>query len=153
MCIRDRVGVERTGWPPFDMVENGRYQGISADYLRLLGERLGVQIDAVYFDNWEQAQAALREGKIDILPSVARTPERERWMRFSDPYLISSSLIFSRPEVQIQRVTDLAGKRVAIERGYVPVSYTHLDVYKRQPRLRAAQRHGLRHGRAGPACR
>ena len=82
------VGVERTGWPPFDMVENGRYQGISADYLRLLGERLGVQIDAVYFDNWEQAQAALREGKIDILPSVARTPERERWMRFSDPYLI-----------------------------------------------------------------
>ena len=113
------VGVERTGWPPFDMVENGRYQGISADYLRLLGERLGVQIDAVYFDNWEQAQAALREGKIDILPSVARTPERERWMRFSDPYLISSSLIFSRPEVQIQRVTDLAGKRVAIERGYV----------------------------------
>ncbi|MGK8437888.1 response regulator [Ectopseudomonas hydrolytica] len=113
------VGVERTGWPPFDMVENGRYQGISADYLRLLGERLGVQVDAVYYDDWEQALAALRKGEIDILPSVARTPERESWMRFSDPYLISSSLIFSRPEVQIQRVADLAGKRVAIERGYV----------------------------------
>ncbi|MFI8745026.1 response regulator [Pseudomonas sp. NPDC077186] len=113
------VGVERTGWPPFDMVEDGRYEGISADYLRLLGERLGVEIDAVYFDDWEQALAALREGRIEILPSVARTPEREGWMRFSDPYLISSSLIFSRPEVPVQQVADLAGKRVAIERGYV----------------------------------
>jgi len=36
-----------------------------------------VEIDAVYFDDWEQALAALREGRIEILPSVARTPERE----------------------------------------------------------------------------
>ena len=47
------------------------------------------------------------------------TPERQAYMAFSAPYLVSSSLIFTRADVAVQRPRDLAGKRVAIERGYV----------------------------------
>ncbi|MCY1496642.1 Sensor protein EvgS [compost metagenome] len=114
-----RVGIERTGWPPFDIVESdGSYRGISADYLERAAGRLGLRVEPVYFDSWDQALEALRTGRVDVLPSVAQTPEREGRMLFSEPYLISNSLIFSRYDVQVQGLDDLAGKRVAMERGY-----------------------------------
>ncbi|SFA67342.1 response regulator [Metapseudomonas otitidis] len=116
---RIRVGLERKGWPPFDLMgEDGSYQGISADFLRLLGERLGLGVEPVYFDDWPQAREALRRGEVDVVPSAAKTPERERWMAFSDPYLTTTSLIYSRRETPYRSLDDLAGRRVAVERGY-----------------------------------
>ncbi|UVE18367.1 transporter substrate-binding domain-containing protein [Pseudomonas sp. LS44] len=115
-----RVGLDRKGWPPFDIIgSNGRYWGISADYLAMLCARLDLRFEPIYFDSWDQALTALREGRVDILPSVAQTPERARYMLFSDAYLISNSLIFGRDETtDLRTLEDLAGKRVAIERGY-----------------------------------
>ncbi|MBM7062841.1 transporter substrate-binding domain-containing protein [Pseudomonas sp. UL073] len=114
-----RVGLERDGWPPFDIIEeDGQYSGISADYLQLIGRRLGLSIQPVRFDTWDQALEALRTGQIDVLTSVAQTPEREGRMLFSEPYLISNSLIYSRYDVPVTSLDDLAGRRVAMEQGY-----------------------------------
>ena len=115
-----RVGIERSGWPPFDVLDKeGRHSGLSGDYLALLGQRLGLRFEPVLLDDWEAALKALRNGQVDLLPSVAKTAEREAFMAFSEPYLTSSSLIFTRNELAVQRVKDLAGRQVAIERGYV----------------------------------
>src|SRR5690606_8131666 len=76
---RLRVGLYRSGWPPFDIVgPAGEYRGLSADYLRALATDLGLQVEPVLFDDWAAAQRALRQKEVDVLPSVARTPERER---------------------------------------------------------------------------
>jgi len=115
-----RVGLERGGWPPFDVIDKqGQHRGLSGDYLALLAQRLGVRLQPVLLDDWDAAQQALRDGQVDLLPSVAMTPERQAYMAFSAPYLVSSSLIFTRADVAVQRPGDLAGKLVAIERGYV----------------------------------
>ncbi|MGB4073884.1 response regulator [Pseudomonas sp.] len=114
-----RVGVERSGWAPFDVLDkDGRHRGLSGDYLELLGQRLGLRFELVLVDDWNAAIKALRSGQVDLLPSVAKTAEREAFMGFSKPYITSSSLIFTRSELAVQRIGDLAGKRVAIERGY-----------------------------------
>ena len=115
-----RVGIDRAGWAPFDVLDkDGRHTGLSGDYLALLGQRLGVRFEPVLLDDWQAALKALRAGQVDLLPSVAKTAEREAFMAFSAPYLTSSSLIFTRNDVKVQRVGDLAGRLVAIERGYV----------------------------------
>ncbi|MEO4046000.1 response regulator [Pseudomonas sp. CAU 1711] len=115
-----RVGIERSGWPPFDLIDpQGKHRGLSGDYLTLLGQRLGLRLQPVLLEDWGTAMRALREGKVDVLPSVARTAERETFMAFTQPYLVSSSLIFTRSDLEVQRVADLAGRLVAIERGYV----------------------------------
>ena len=115
-----RVGIERGGWPPFDVIDpQGQHRGLSGDYLALLAQRLGLRLQPVLLADWDAALQALRDGEVDLLPSVAMTPERQAYMAFSAPYLVSSSLIFTRAEVAVQRVGDLAGRRVAIERGYV----------------------------------
>ncbi|MFP6798194.1 MAG: response regulator [Pseudomonas sp.] len=114
-----RVGIERSGWPPFDVLDKqGQHRGLSGDYLALLGQRLGLRFEPMLMDDWDSALKALRSGQVDVLPSVAKTAEREAFMAFSEPYLTSSSLIFTRGDQAVQRTRDLAGKRVAIERGY-----------------------------------
>ncbi|GLK91855.1 response regulator [Pseudomonas turukhanskensis] len=115
-----RVGVQRGGWEPFDVFgEQGQHTGISGDYLALLGQRLGIRFETVQLADWAAVQEALRAGQIDLLPSVAKTEARLARMTFTESYLTSNSLIFTRHELPIHRTEDLVGKRVAIERGYV----------------------------------
>jgi two-component system sensor histidine kinase/response regulator len=115
-----RVGVQSGGWEPFDVFgEQGQHTGISGDYLALLGQRLGIRFETVQLGDWAAVQEALRTGQIDLLPSVAKTQARQARMSFTESYLTSNSLIFTRHELPIHRTEDLVGKRVAIERGYV----------------------------------
>ncbi|MFI8480668.1 response regulator [Pseudomonas sp. NPDC078700] len=124
-----RVGVEREGWAPFDVIDKqGKYTGLSGEYLQLISARLGLRVEVVLFDNWDAAIAALRSDKIDLLPSVIRTPERDTFMRFTKPYIVSSSLVFTRSDDPLQTLSDLAGHEVAVERGYVVESRLKADI-------------------------
>jgi len=114
-----RVGISRDGWPPFEMVDaQGGFQGISADYLNQVAQRLGLQLQTQTFDDWAQVIEAARKGEVDLLPTVARSPERERFLAFSQPYLSTSSLIFARRDSNVRVLDDLSGKRVAVERDF-----------------------------------
>ncbi len=114
-----RVGISRDGWPPFEMVDaQGGFQGISADYLNQVAQRLGLSLQTQTFDDWAQVIEAARNGQVDLLPTVARSPEREQFLAFSRPYLSTSSLIFARRDSSVRMLDDLSGKRVAVERDF-----------------------------------
>lgn len=114
-----RVGLYRGGWPPFEMLDNeGHFEGLSADYLNLVAQRLGLHLQPVLMDDWQAVLEAARKGEIDLLPTVARTEERERFLAFSRPYLSTSSLIFARRDSNVRVLDDLSGKRVAVERDF-----------------------------------
>ena len=112
------VGVLAGGWPPFDMLQDGRLTGVSGDYLRaLVGPN--VVIEARVFPDMPQLLAAACAGNIDLLMSVARTPEREQCIHFTTPYFRSStSAVVRRDGGRYARRGELAGARVAIERGF-----------------------------------
>ncbi|MDF3937122.1 ATP-binding protein [Pseudomonas citronellolis] len=114
-----RVGLYRDGWPPFEMIDaQGNFRGISADYLDLAAQRLGLKLQPVLYDDWAQVMEAARKGEVDLLPTVARSPEREQFLRFTQPYLSTSSLIFARRDSSVRVIDDLSGKRVAVERDF-----------------------------------
>ncbi|KAF1053113.1 MAG: Virulence sensor protein BvgS [Stenotrophomonas maltophilia] len=114
-----RVGLYRDGWPPFQMLDaRGHFEGISADYLDLVADRLGLRLEPVILDSWGQVLDAARNGTVDIIPSAASTPERAQFLNFSQPYLTTSSLIFARRDSDIHVPDDLSGRRVAVERDY-----------------------------------
>lgn len=114
-----RVGLFRAGWPPFEVIDEfDQFHGISADYLQLISERLGIKIQPVLYNTWEDVLAAVKAGEVDVLPSMAATPEREAFLSFSTPYLSTSSLIFARRDSTIRSLDDLSGRRVAVEQGY-----------------------------------
>ena len=74
--------------------------------------------------NWQECLDALRQGKIDLMPDVAYTPDREKSFDFhKTPALHSWSQVFSRKGVSISSVLNLEGKRIAVLEGSMQVDY------------------------------
>src|SRR4029079_15047450 len=115
-----RLGLPEAGWPPFDMFTvDGQHQGITADYLRLIGERLGATLKIVKFPSFQDSLDALKRGDIDAMGSIARTPARESFALFTLPYIQSKPGIITRKnDDKVRDLTTLVGKTIAIEKGF-----------------------------------
>jgi two-component system sensor histidine kinase EvgS/two-component system sensor histidine kinase/response regulator len=115
-----RLGIARTDWPPFDLVDYaGRHTGITADYLELVQARTGLDIRPVLFGDWNQVLRALRAGQVDLVGSMAPTRERQTYLAFTEPYVSNPSIIVARKDrPEITGLESLRGKSVATEAGY-----------------------------------
>ncbi len=101
------------------MSESGEHRGITADYLDLLAARSGFTLERVRFKTFPESYEALKQGRIDVIGSMAKTPAREGVVRFTASYAVGQSVILTRKtDAAIRELKDLAGKKVAIERGY-----------------------------------
>ncbi|MDQ7246111.1 response regulator [Dongia sedimenti] len=115
-----RLGLYKGGWAPFDLLDRtGRHQGISADYLALVTQRLGIQVEPVVYPDWHSVLEAAKSHQVDLLLSVAQTPDREDSLAFSKAYITSSNIVVARrSNSAIRSLEDLAGTTVALEKGY-----------------------------------
>ena len=114
-----RVGVDPT-YPPFEFVsEQGNYNGIIPDYLKLVSERLGIKFKPIHGLTWEQVLAGTKDGTIDILPGLNDTAERRKFLTFTKTYLSAPMVIFTRTDFpSISGLADLTDKSIAIPSGY-----------------------------------
>ncbi len=110
----------KTDWSPIDLYSyEGRFRGLSGDYLALIAQRLGIRFEFTARATLAEALTALEAGEAEILPSVSRTPQRERFMDFSRPYLDVPNVYVSRRGVPgVGPEEPMADLRVAVERGY-----------------------------------
>jgi len=115
-----RLGLYKGGWAPFDLLDRtGRHQGVSADYLALVTQRLGIQLEPVVYPDWHSLLEAAKRHEVDLLVSVGQTPERETFLAFSKPYITSNNIVVARrSNTAIRSVEDLSGTTVALEKGY-----------------------------------
>ncbi|HAC33275.1 MAG TPA: hypothetical protein DCF45_02025, partial [Gammaproteobacteria bacterium] len=112
-----RVGFDPE-FAPFEFVdEQGRYSGIAADYLRLVGERLDIGIEVVNGLTWVEVMAQVRRGEIDLLPAVGQTLERSGYLNFTEPHTRFVRSIVTRDDLarSVTGLEDLQGLRVAVQ--------------------------------------
>jgi two-component system sensor histidine kinase/response regulator len=114
-----RVGGE-TDWAPYDFVDSfGRYRGIAADYLEVLGEKLGVEFRVRTGPSWNELLELARSREIDVLPALWKTPEREVFLAYTAPYAKTSLFVYVREDRDdVRSLDDLRGRRVASVEGY-----------------------------------
>jgi PAS domain S-box-containing protein len=105
-------------WPPFNFRYAGRQHGYSVDYVELIADRLGVEIEYVTGRSWSQLVEDLREGRVDILLNAVRTPERDQWMGFTEPYGDFWVGLASRREQPVRDIAELAGRTVVHPAGF-----------------------------------
>ena len=77
----------RTGWPPAEFRENGRVRGVIPDLLDLIEDKLDTEFERVPVADGTDPQTLLAAERVDILPALARTPERQ------DRYLFTRSFV------------------------------------------------------------
>jgi len=111
-------------WPPMNFVDRyGVLQGIGADYLKEINRLLGgmlVAVPAPFKQNYEQVLT----GQLDVLMDVTQRPDREQLFDFTRPYITIPHILVGRSGQQVfRREEDLAGKIIALERGFHNVGY------------------------------
>ncbi len=105
-------------FPPFHYFdENGNARGIALDYLRFVMGRIGLRTEAPEDLPWPEVMRKAREGETDLVSCIARTPDREAYLLFSNPFLSFPLVIVSRNDAPfIGGLNDLRGMKVAFVR-------------------------------------
>ncbi|MBN1196380.1 MAG: transporter substrate-binding domain-containing protein, partial [Candidatus Aminicenantes bacterium] len=105
-------------YPPFCMVDkNGEATGFSVELFKAAARAVKLTVHT-RIGIWEQIKADLLKGKIDALPLVGRTPEREEFYDFTMPYISLHGAVFVRKGTKgIHSQVDLKHKRIAVMKG------------------------------------
>jgi ABC-type amino acid transport substrate-binding protein/nitrogen-specific signal transduction histidine kinase/CheY-like chemotaxis protein len=111
-----RVGIDPE-FAPFEFInKNGEFSGFASDYLPLLNQRLGLNLQVVSDLSWQQVMTMAAQGQIDVLSSVGFTSERSRFLTYTVPYIGFFRMIFSRTDVPfISGPSDLNALKVAVQ--------------------------------------
>ncbi|GIU51628.1 deoxyguanosine kinase [Shewanella sairae] len=113
-----KVGYLRD-WRPMEFVEEGKYAGINSDVIKIIANALGLTIQTIVFDDWQSLLDGLVSGKVDMVGSVAKTPEREYQLGFSDAYWPAPwGLVTPHSYLNVFDLEELSGQRVAVVEGY-----------------------------------
>ncbi|NUT80712.1 EAL domain-containing protein [Pseudomonas brassicacearum] len=116
-----RLGVDAS-WPPFEFRDDqGRYQGLAADYVEIIRERLAIKLTPIEPASWTAVLEQVAQGKIDLLPGIMSTPERQNYLAFTRPYLDFPIVILAhRGGAQPHNLKELYGLKIAVVENYAP---------------------------------
>lgn len=84
-------GVVRVGYDVTGVLlikdQEGVYRGYNADFLYEIAKYTNWKYEFVPFNTWAGALQALEQGKIDVLPTVMKSPAREKTMLFANHWM------------------------------------------------------------------
>ena len=111
-----RVGSELE-FPPYAFVdENGRPAGFSVDLIKAVADAMGLSI-TISTGPWDTVWNALVAGRLDVLPLVAKLPERQPLVDFSLPHTETYDAFFVRKgSPPIQNIDDARGREIIVMR-------------------------------------
>ena len=112
-------------YPPLAIVtKEGEPTGFSVDLLKAVAAKSHLEV-TIEVGPWEQIRLDLQGGKLDLLPLVGYSEERDRYFDFSVPYLRIHGAVFVRKEYdEIKSMSDLEGKTVIVMQG--DIAHDHL---------------------------
>ena len=111
-----RLGIDPEFFPFEFREENGEYQGIASDYVKMFRERFGLNMRVVDRITWPDAVAGIQHGRIDVLPCIGVTKERSAFVLFSKPYIRYQRVILSRTNMPfVSSLEDLKSLRVGLQ--------------------------------------
>lgn len=111
------IGTDTT-YAPFEFQkEDGDFVGIDMDLLEAISKEEGFKYKVKVL-GFDAAVQALQAGQVDAtIAGMTITDERKKTFDFSDPYFDSKISIAVSPDSEIQSVSDLKGKQVAVKTG------------------------------------
>ena len=107
-------------WAPFDFVdETGAHSGISNDYIKVIAEALGLEIEIITDSSWNNLLEMMKNKQIDVLPAIYYDNAREEFLNYTTSYARVTEFIYVRDETDwVFELDDLVGKKVVVVKGY-----------------------------------
>ncbi len=114
-----RVGID-PHFAPYQWInEKNEYIGFSVDYLHLVEAQLGVKFEIVKTKSFAETLLMAEHGELDMMTDVDKTPNREQYLNFTEPYISNPIIIVDNGTNNfIGGLAQISGKRVAIEKSH-----------------------------------
>ncbi|WP_440905454.1 response regulator [Catenovulum sp. SX2] len=114
-----RIGID-PDWRPFEFVDlAGQHQGIISDYRKIIEQKLNINFDVVDADSWDDVMNMVNTRQIDVIPGLAKTPQRSEKLLFSDSYLKIPTVVITRREVpKINGLAAVEQLTIGVVKGY-----------------------------------
>ena len=105
-------------YPPFCIVNpDSTAGGFSIELIQAVCEAMDLKV-SFKVDEWNKIKQELAEGKLDVLPLVGRTPERESLYDFTIPYMTFHGAVFARKgDERFRTKEDLKNVSIAVLKG------------------------------------
>ncbi len=112
-------------WAPFNFFEHGKATGFSIDYMNLLAEKVGLQVEYISGPSWNEFISMIRERRLDVMLNIVKTSEREKFIRFTEkPYIETPrAIVVRKDDNTVRSFADLHGKTVVVEKGFFYEKY------------------------------
>lgn len=128
-------------WEPYEIYENGEYTGIVGEYVKIIEKETGINLKPISNLTWKKTLNGLRNGTIQMTPCCAITPDREKYLHFSDIYIQDPIVIVSRRNgPYMSTLEDLKNKEIALSRNY----YTIELIKKRYPDIKINEKETIK---------
>ncbi|MCU7834554.1 MAG: transporter substrate-binding domain-containing protein [gamma proteobacterium symbiont of Taylorina sp.] len=112
-------------WPPYSYLnDKGEFEGLAIDYVRAIEKKLNIKFDIYPDGNWDKLFSAAQNKQVDMVATMVKNIEREKWFNFSQAYISSqNTIVVHNDNHDIKQESDLNGKKIALVKGYF---YTEL---------------------------
>jgi polar amino acid transport system substrate-binding protein len=106
-------------WPPFDFIQNGEPAGFAIDYITLLADIIGVELEFINGYTWSELLEKGRKKEIDLFPVLWKSADREAFLSFTSPYIQLINVLVTRKNMPgIDSLADMKNKIIAVPAGY-----------------------------------
>jgi len=103
-------------WPPFNVLVDGKLQGIVIDMWKLIAKKARINYEFVIEPIWKEVLEGIKTKKYDIEPGTSETPDRKKYAIFSKPYMEFPFGIACREGVDVKKIEDI--KSLAVGYNY-----------------------------------
>jgi polar amino acid transport system substrate-binding protein len=111
----------RVGWEPYAPYTfagaDGEVTGADIDLIKAIGAAIGCSIVPVELP-WARILKEVEQGTLDVSTSTSRTPERDQWALFSEPYRETEIAIYVRrgevPRFDLRALADVPAQRLRL---------------------------------------
>ncbi|MGB5748527.1 MAG: transporter substrate-binding domain-containing protein, partial [Desulfobacterales bacterium] len=107
-----------TDWPPFNYFEYDSPRGLSIDYMDLVAEKLGIEVEYVTGPSWNEFLELVKRKELDVMLNIVKTEDRMKYLLYTDPYIKNPNVIVSSENNPYEKIEALFGKTVAFPKGF-----------------------------------
>ena len=110
-------------YPPYSFLDhNGEPAGFNVALARAVGAAMGYNVE-IRLAEWSETREALDRGEIDVISGMFYSQEREINYGFTLRHSVTNGDIFTTREIDINRIEDLHGHTVVVQRSDIFAEY------------------------------
>ncbi len=116
-------------WMPFEMIQDSRHVGISANYFKIFQEQLDIPINLIKTDSWSQSLEFVKNRKCDILSLAMEVESRKEYMNFTTPYFSTPLVLVTKVGVPfISNFSTIDSKKIGMPKGYALIDILRKNI-------------------------